>query len=139
MLRSFRIDTVSLSCSVRASSAPSEETIRHDSLFSSAYHSRDYQCLWRLRSIETQSPPLSSLVPGDTTEYGLSCLNCPSLACIHAIEEARTWYDSNRLTERPRAGFQDRYRDRGYPDGIELPSIPGHTASAGAFASVKCI
>jgi hypothetical protein len=68
VLRSLRIDTASLSCSVQAPSAPSGETIRRDTLFSSAYHSRDYLCLWRLRSIETQSPPLSSLVPGDTTK-----------------------------------------------------------------------
>lgn len=70
VLLSLRIDTVGLSCSERTPSAPSEETIRRDSLFSSAYHSRDYLCLWRLRSIETQSPPLSSLDPGDRTKYG---------------------------------------------------------------------
>ena len=48
------------SCSVLAPSAPSGETIRDDSLFSSAYHARDYLCLWRPHSIETQSPAIQS-------------------------------------------------------------------------------
>ena len=48
------------SCSVLAPSAPSGETIRDDALFSSAYHARDYLCLWRPHSIETQSPAIQS-------------------------------------------------------------------------------
>lgn len=59
-LQFLRIDTDSLAALRQLKALPPGESITQDSLSSFVCHARDYLCLWRLHSIETQLAAIQS-------------------------------------------------------------------------------
>ena len=117
------MDTVGLSCSVRAPSAPSEK--RSDTTPCSALRlliTLVITCACGGCVPSKPSPPRCPVWSPAirliwTLRFKLSflCMN------LRDRRSQRTWIDSNTCIEQLRVGFPDRHHDRGCPDDIELP------------------